>query len=142
MPEFILNVGLELPFILILLALLVFRRKVNPRASVLVKAPPDKVFALVDLHDGKVQNWNRTTVTSELVDVGHQVFRMTYVTTLSTGSQQSSEAYFRVAERRDLRGLGATVGDGHHADAALEHRLDEREGLLAHARFSLRQIGR
>ena len=101
MPEFILNAGLELPFILILLALLGFRRKVNPRASVLVKAPPDKVFALVDLHDGKVQNWNRTTVTSELVDVARRIFRMTYVTTLSTGSQQSSEAYFRVAERRE-----------------------------------------
>jgi Zn-dependent protease len=101
MPEFILNVGLELPFILILLALLGFRQKVNPRASVLVKAPPGKVFALVDLHDGKVQNWNRTTVTSELVDVARRIFRMTYVTTLSTGSQQSSEAFFRVAERRE-----------------------------------------
>jgi Zn-dependent protease len=100
MPEFILNVGLELPLILILLALLGFRRKVNPRASVLVKAPPDKVFALVDLHDGKVQNWNRTTVTSELIDVARRIFRMTYITTLSTGSQQSSQADFRVAERR------------------------------------------
>jgi Zn-dependent protease len=100
MPEFILNVGLELPLILILLALLGFRRKVNPRAWVLVKAPPDKVFALVDLHDGKVQNWNRTTVTSELIDVARRIFRMTYVTTLSTGSQQSSQADFRVAERR------------------------------------------
>jgi Zn-dependent protease len=101
MPEFILNVGLELPLILILLALLGFRWKVNPRASVLVKATPDKVFALVDLHDGKVQNWNRTTVTSELIDVARRIFRMTYVTTLSTGTQQSSEAYFRVAERHE-----------------------------------------
>lgn len=101
MPEFILNVGLELPLILILLALLGFRWNVNPRASVLVKAPPDKVFSLVDLHDGKVQNWNRTTVTSELVDAARRIFRMTYVTTLSTGTQQSSQADFRVAERRD-----------------------------------------
>ncbi len=101
MPEFILNAGLELPLILILLALLGFRRKVNPRASVLVKAPPEKVFALVDLHDGKVQNWNRTTVTSELIDAARQIFRMTYVTTLSTGSQQSNQADFRVTERRE-----------------------------------------
>jgi Zn-dependent protease len=100
MPEFILNAGLELPFILILLALLGFRRAVHPRAWVMVKAPLEKVFSLVDLHDGKVQNWNRTTVTSNLIDPVRQIFRMTYVTTLSTGSQQSSQADFRVAERR------------------------------------------
>jgi Zn-dependent protease len=100
MPEFILNAGLQLPFILILLALLGYRRKVNPRAWVMVKAPPEKVFALVNLHDGKVQNWNRTTVTSNLIDPIRQIFRMTYVTTLSTGSQQSSQADFRVSERR------------------------------------------
>ena len=68
MPEFILNAGVEIPFILILLALLGFRQKVNPRARLLVKAPPEKVFALVDLHHGKVQTWSRTTVTSELID--------------------------------------------------------------------------
>ncbi|MGB8313191.1 MAG: hypothetical protein WCE69_01770, partial [Aestuariivirga sp.] len=45
-------------------------------------------------------NWNRTTVTAKLVDASRQIFRMTYVTTLYTGSEQSSEAYFRVAERR------------------------------------------
>ena len=100
MPEFISKVGLQLPFILILLALLGYRRKVSPEAWVVVKAPLEKVFSLVDLHDGKVQNWNRTTVTSNLIDVSRQVFRMTYVTTLSTGSQQSSQADFRVVERR------------------------------------------
>ena len=100
MPDFITNAGLQLPFILILLALLGFRRKVYPRAGVKVKAPLEEVFALVDLHDGKVQTWNRTTVTSHLIDAARQVFRMTYVTTLTTGSVQSSEAIFSVAERR------------------------------------------
>lgn len=100
MPDFILNVGLEVPLFLILLALLGFRHKVNPSASIMVKAPPEKVFALVDLHDGKVQNWNRTTVTSDLVDALREIYRMTYATTLSTGDLQSSEAHFRVAERR------------------------------------------
>jgi Zn-dependent protease len=100
MPDYILNAGLELPLFLLLLALLGFRRNVNPRASVAVKTSADKVFALIDIHDGKVQNWNRTTVTAKLVDASRQIFRMTYVTTLYTGSEQSSEAYFRVAERR------------------------------------------
>ena len=66
-----------------------------------MKAPPQKIFALVDLHHGKVQNWSRTTVTSDLVDALRQIYRMTYATTLSTGGQQSSEAHFRVAERRE-----------------------------------------
>ena len=100
MPDFISSAGLQLPFILILLALLGYRRKVHPRAQVLVRAPLEKVFSLIDIHDGKVQSWNRTTVTSDLIDAARQVFRMTYVTTLSTGSQQSSQADFRVAERR------------------------------------------
>jgi Zn-dependent protease len=100
MPEFILNAGVEIPFILILLALLGFRQKVNPRARLLIKAPQEKIFDLVDLHHGKVQTWSRTTVTSELLDDARQVFRMTYVTTLSTGTQQKSQANFRVAERR------------------------------------------
>ncbi len=100
MPEFIQNVGLELPLFLILLALLGFRHRVNPSASLLVKAPPEKIFALVDLHHGKVQNWSRTTVTSDLVDALRQVYRMTYATSLTTGGQHSSEAHFRVAERR------------------------------------------
>lgn len=101
MPEFIQNVGLELPLFLILLALLGFRHRVNPSASLLVKAPPEKIFALVDLHHGKVQNWSRTTVTSDLVDALRQVYRMTYATSLSTGGQHSSEAHFRVAQRRE-----------------------------------------
>ena len=100
MPEFILNAGVEIPFILILLALLGFRQRVNPRARLLIRAPQEKVFALVDLHHGKVQTWSRTTITSELLDDARQVFRMTYVTTLSTGTQQKSQANFRVAERR------------------------------------------
>jgi Zn-dependent protease len=100
MPDFIVNAGLELPFILLLLALMGLRRTVTPIASVLVKAEAAMVFKLLDLYDGKVQNWNRTKIVTELVDPESRTYRMTYVTTLSTGSAQKSEALFRVAERR------------------------------------------
>ncbi len=100
MPDFIVNAGLELPFILLLLALMGLRRTVTPIASVLVKAEAAKVFKLLDLYDGKVQNWNRTKIITELVDPESHTYRMSYVTTLSTGSAQKSEALFRVAERR------------------------------------------
>jgi Zn-dependent protease len=100
MPEFIVNAGLELPFIMLLLALMGLRRTVTPMASILVKAQAQKVFELLDLYDGKVQNWNRTKIVTELVDPTTQTFRMTYATALSTGSTQKSQALFRVAERR------------------------------------------
>ena len=101
MPDFILKAGLGLPFLLLLLALMGLRKTVTSRASVIVKAPIYKVFALLDLHDGKVQNWGRTTVVSELADPKSQTFRMTYATTLSTGSIQKSQALFRVSQRRE-----------------------------------------
>jgi hypothetical protein len=99
----------EIPFILSLLALLGFRQRVNPCARLLIRAPQEKVFALVDLHHGKEQTWSRTTVTSELLDDARQVFRMTYVTTLSTGALQKSQAHFRVAERRAPAYLSCTA---------------------------------
>jgi Zn-dependent protease len=101
MPDFILKAGLGLPFLLLLLALMGLRKTVTPRASIIVKAPIYRVFALLDPYDGKIQNWNRTRVTSELVDAASQTYRMTYATTLSTGSTQRSEALFRVSERRE-----------------------------------------
>ncbi len=100
MPDFILKAGLELPFILLLLALMGLRRSVTPRASLLVHAPVTDVFALLDPYDGKVQTWNQTKVIAELVDASRQIFRMTYATTLSTGVVQQTQALFRVAERR------------------------------------------
>ncbi len=101
MPDFILNAGLEVPFILILLALLGLRKTVTPRTSLLVNAPIGKVFQLLDLYDGKVQQWNQTAVSTRLIDATQQIFRMSYTTTLSTGTQQTSHADFRVGERRE-----------------------------------------
>jgi Zn-dependent protease len=94
------NVGLEVPFLLLLLALLGLRAKVTPRASIAVNAPAAKVFDVIDLHDGKVNTWTRTTVTSDLIDPQRRIFRMSYVTSLSNGLQQKSQADFRVHERR------------------------------------------
>ena len=101
MPEFILQAGLGLPFLLLLMALMGLRRRVTPRASVLIKAPVERVFRLLDLYNGKVQKWNRTHITAELIDAESQIFRMTYATTMSTGTTQSSQALFRVAARRE-----------------------------------------
>jgi Zn-dependent protease len=82
-----------------LIALLGFRSRVTPRASVFIKAPPEKVFALVDFTEGPNQRWQRTRVISTLVDPETRTYRLNFVTPLATGAVQSSEALFRVAKR-------------------------------------------
>ena len=98
-PDFIRNAGHELPFILLLLALLGFRSRVTPRAALFIRAAPDKVFALVDFTEGENQRWQRTKVTSTLVDPANSTYRLDFVTPLATGAIQSSRALFRVARR-------------------------------------------
>jgi Zn-dependent protease len=98
-PDFIRNAGHELPFILLLIALLGFRSRVTPRAHVFIKATPDKVFQLVDFTEGQNQRWQRTRVTSTLVDPATRTYKLNFVTPLAAGAVQSSEALFRVARR-------------------------------------------
>jgi Zn-dependent protease len=98
-PDFIRNAGHELPLILLLIALLGFRSRVTPRASLFIKAPPDKVFALVDFTEGENQRWQRTRVSSTLIDPETRTYRLSFVTPLAAGSVQSSEALFRVVRR-------------------------------------------
>lgn len=101
MPEFLQNIGLEVPFTLVLLALLGLRAPVKPVASVWIKATAADVFALIDLFDGKVQNWGSTTVSTHAIDPAQNLFRMAFATTLSTGSVQSSEALFHIVARQE-----------------------------------------
>lgn len=101
MPDFITSAAPELPFILILLALLGFRWRVNPRVSVFVRAPMEKIFPLVDFIEGDMQRWQRTRVHCDLVDAASRTYRLTFVTPLATGAVQSSNALFRVM-RRDV----------------------------------------
>jgi Zn-dependent protease len=103
--EFFQNAGGSLPFVLLLLALLGFRARVTPRASLHIAAPAEKVFGIVDLKDGDEQKWHRAHVSVKLIDPDGQIYRMRYATTLSTGIQQVSHADFRVAERDAPRRL-------------------------------------
>lgn len=116
MPEFIHSAGRELPFVLLLIALFGFRWRVTPRASVLIRAPLETVFALADFREGDTQRWQRTKVNCRVIDAQTQTFRLRFVTALATGVEQSSEADFRVLERHE------------------PYRLDiERAGLEGHS---------
>lgn len=93
------SLGIEIPFTLLLLALLGLRRRVSPRASILINASPEKVFGTIDVYDGRFDTWGRTTILAKLIDAATQTFRKTYTTTLTTGVAKSSEALFRIARR-------------------------------------------
>jgi Zn-dependent protease len=100
-PDFIRNAGSELPFILLLIALLGFRSRVTPRASVFIKAPPEKVFSLVDFTEGQTQRWQRTKVTSTLIDPETRTYKLNFMTPLAAGAVQSSHALFRIVRREE-----------------------------------------
>lgn len=98
-PDFIRNAGHELPFVLLLIALLGFRSRVTPRASVFIRAPAAKIFDLVDFVEGENQRWQRTRVNSTLIDPETRTYRLSFVTPLAAGAVQSSEALFRIIRR-------------------------------------------
>jgi Zn-dependent protease len=98
--SFLSNIGPEIPLTLLLLALLGFRFSVKPRASLFINAPASAIFKLIDVYDGKLDDWGRTTVRADLIDPATQTFRKTYTTTLSSGVPKSSNALFRLAERK------------------------------------------
>ncbi|MBI2718011.1 MAG: hypothetical protein HY245_05715 [Rhizobiales bacterium] len=99
MPEFIQSAGRELPFILLLVALLGLRARVRPQASLFIAAPPAQVFALLDFREGEDQRWQRTKVHCQLLDSQTQTYRLRFTTALTRGATQSSEADFRVVGR-------------------------------------------
>ena len=93
------NIGFEIPLSLLLMALLGLRAKVWPRASVFINAPPDRVFPLIDMADGKREDWGRTTTDTKLLDPQRQLYQKSYTTTLTTGVAKNFSALFRIGRR-------------------------------------------
>jgi Zn-dependent protease len=93
------SIGPEIPLSLLLMGLLGLRTKVWPRASVFIKATPEQVFALLDVVDGKTEDWGRTSTLTEILDHNRRVFRKTFTTTLTSGMAQTFSALFSIRER-------------------------------------------
>jgi Zn-dependent protease len=72
------------------------RAKVVPKASLWIGASADKVWELIELRDGKREDWGRTKTVADCVDAFRQVYRKTYQTELSNGLARAFEAYFSV----------------------------------------------
>ena len=94
------SIGPEIPLSLLLMGLLGLRTKVWPRASLFIKTTPEKLFDLMDVADGKTEDWGRTTTLTEMVDDDDHVFCKTYSTTLTTGVSKTFSALFSVRTRQ------------------------------------------
>jgi Zn-dependent protease len=99
------SIGPEIPLTLALLALLGIRQSVTPRASLRINASPDRVFEVIDVYDGKTDNWGSTSVRADLVDPATRTFKKSYMTTLSNGVVKTTTALFRMTERHAARRL-------------------------------------
>jgi Zn-dependent protease len=93
------QIGPEIPFTLLLLALLGFRQRVNPRTSLWINLHPAKLWTLLDVYDGKVENWGNTVIRADLIDADKKIFRKTYTTTQLNGIVRPFTALFRIHER-------------------------------------------
>jgi Zn-dependent protease len=94
------SIGPEIPLSLLLMGLLGLRTKVWPKASLFIRTTPEKLFDLMDVADGKTEDWGRTTTLTEMVDDEDQVFCKTYSTTLTTGVAKTFSALFSVRTRQ------------------------------------------
>jgi Zn-dependent protease len=96
-PEFLLTFAL--------LALIVVRLPVRPRVSMLINASPDRVFDVLDIRDGKLQDYGRSSVRHSLIDQALQIYRFSYTTLMQNGRAREFDAQFRVAEHQPAQKL-------------------------------------
>jgi Zn-dependent protease len=99
------SIGPEIPLSLFLMSLLGLRAKVWPKASLFIRTAPEKLFELLDVADGKREDWGRTTTFTELADAERRIFRKTYTTTLASGVTRDMSALFSVRRHQSPQHL-------------------------------------
>ena len=105
------HMGPEVPLTVFLLLLLAFRMKVTPRVSLWINISPEKLWPLLAVQDGKLENWGRTTILTELVDATTQTYRKVFTTTIGNAQSRQFQALFRVTENIENRSLELTRAD-------------------------------
>ncbi len=105
------HIGPEVPFTIFLLLLLGLRARVTPRASLLIKVPPEQLWPLLAIEHGKIENWGRTIVKTELVDEATQTFRKIFTTTIGNAQSRQFHALFRITQNIKNHSLELTRAD-------------------------------
>ncbi len=105
------HIGPEVPLTIFLLLLLAFRMRVTPRVSLWINITPEKLWPLLAVRDGKIENWGRTTVLTERVDEATQTYRKIFTTTIGSAQSRQFQALFRVTENTENQSLELTRAD-------------------------------
>jgi Zn-dependent protease len=105
------HIGPEVPFTIFLLLLMGMRAKVTPRSSLLINTTPEKLWPLLAIEDGKVENWGRTVVKTDLVDPETQTYRKTFTTSIGTAQAREFSALFQVVKNEHEQALELNRAD-------------------------------
>ena len=105
------HIGPELPFTLLLLALLGLRARVTPRTSLWINVTPEKLWNLLRVYDGKIEDWGGFTIRSELIDPATKTYRKTFSVLSGTGTTRQSQALFRISAEEEQKNLELTRAD-------------------------------
>ena len=127
------HIGPELPFTLLLLALLGLRARVTPRTSLWINVTPEKLWNLLRVYDGKIEDWGGFTIRSELFDPATKTYRKTFSVLSGTGTTRQSQALFRISAEEEQKNLELTRAD-------LQDRSENNE--LLKLRYELPPEGR
>ena len=92
------HVGPELPLTLILLAALGFRMPVNAKTSLWINTSPTKLWDLLKIYDGKLEDWGNFKIRTELIDQETKTYRKTFSVISGSGAARQSDALFRVTQ--------------------------------------------
>jgi Zn-dependent protease len=130
MFSFLSSIGPEIPMSLLLMSLLGLRAKVWPRASLFIRTTPEKLFVLLDIANGKREDWGRTTILTELTDTARGIFRKTYTTTLASGVSRDSSALFSL-RRREPPNLLEIQREGIEGKSLNNELLSQRYDITA-----------
>jgi Zn-dependent protease len=105
------HIGPELPFTLLLLALLGLRARVTPRTSLLINVTHEKLWDLLRVYDGKFEDWGGFTIRSELIDPSTKTYRKIFTVISGSGATRQSQALFRVSGEAPQAFLELTRAD-------------------------------
>jgi Zn-dependent protease len=84
----------------ILFGFMRLRFRVTPKVNLLINAPAERVFDVVDVTDGKFKDYGNSRVQHTLIDAAQRLYKFTYTTVLARGRERTFEAFFRITEHQ------------------------------------------
>jgi Zn-dependent protease len=89
---------IQLALVAILFGFMRLRFPVTPKVSLKINASAQRIYDVIDIVDGKSNDYGNSRVHHTLVDAAQRLYKFTYTTVVAHGRERKFEALFRVAE--------------------------------------------